>query len=84
MNFLKKVKNNYTNDTFNFTTFIYRKRKVIKIKKRTKINRAISIDRTLNNLVDDTITNRSKYVEWLIYQDILKNSKDERIKEVII
>ena len=52
--------------------------------KKSKINRTISLDRKLNNILDDTIINRSKYVEWLIYQDILKNSKDDRIKEVII
>jgi hypothetical protein len=69
---------------FGFETFIYREKKVIKMKKRTKINRAISLDRILSNIIDDTIANRSKYVEWLIYQDLLKNSKDNRIKEVII
>jgi len=69
---------------FDFETFIYREKKGIKMKKRTKINRAISLDRTLSNIVDDTIVNRSKYVEWLIYQDLLKTSKDDRIKEVII
>ena len=53
-------------------------------RKKTKDNITISLDRTLNNIVDDIIANRSKYVEWLIYQDILKNSKDDRIKEVII
>jgi len=53
-------------------------------RKKTKDNITISIDRKLNNIIDDTIVNRSKYVEWLIYQDLLKTSKDDRIKEVII
>jgi metal-responsive CopG/Arc/MetJ family transcriptional regulator len=53
-------------------------------RKKTKDNITISVDKKLNNIIDDTIANRSKYVEWLIYQDLLKNSKDERIKEVIV
>jgi len=53
-------------------------------RKKTKDNITISLDRTLSNIVNDTIANRSKYVEWVIYQDILKNSKDNRVKEVII
>jgi len=52
--------------------------------KKTKINRTISLDRKLSDIINDTISNKSKYIEWLIYQDILKNSKDNRIKEVII
>jgi hypothetical protein len=38
-----------------------------------KAKRNISIDRKLDNIMNDIIKNKSKYIEWLIYQD-LKNS----------
>ena len=52
-------------------------------KKKTKINRTVSIDRKLDNLMNEKISNKSKYIEWLIYQD-LKNSDDERITKIIL
>ena len=33
--------------------------------------------------MNDKIINKSKYIEWLIYQD-LKNIDDERIKRIIL
>jgi len=52
-------------------------------KKKTKINRTVSIDRNLDNIMNDKIRNKSKYIEWLIYQD-LKNIDNERIKKIIL
>ena len=52
-------------------------------KQKTKINRTVSIDRNLDNIMNDKIRNKSKYIEWLIYQD-LKNIDDERIKKIIL
>lgn len=52
-------------------------------KQRTKINRTVSIDRNLDNIMNDKISNKSKYIEWLIYQD-LKNIEDDRIKKIIL
>jgi len=52
-------------------------------KQKTKINRTVSIDRNLDNILNDKIRNKSKYIEWLIYQD-LKNIDDERIKKIIL
>lgn len=52
-------------------------------KKKTKINRTVSIDRNLDNIMNEKIRNKSKYIEWLIYQD-LKNIDDERIKKIIL
>jgi len=52
-------------------------------KQKTKINRTVSIDRNLDNIMNDKIRNKSKYIEWLIYQD-LKNVDDERIKKIIL
>ena len=49
-------------------------------KLKTKINRTVSIDRKLDNLMNDTISNKSKYIEWLIYQDLKKcNYEIEKI-----
>ena len=54
-------------------------------KKITKIKRTISIDRNLDKDMDDTISNKSKYIEWLIYQDLKKHrGDDERIKKLMI
>jgi len=50
----------------------------------TKIKRTISIDRNLNNEMNKTIFNKSKYIEWLIYQDLLKNSNNDEIKKIMI
>ena len=50
---------------------------------KTKRNRAFSIDRNLDNLMNENIINKSKYIEWLIYQD-LKKLNDDRIKKIIL
>ena len=52
-------------------------------KQKTKINRTVSIDRNLDNIMNEKIRNKSKYIEWLIYQD-LKNINDDRIKKIIL
>ena len=51
-------------------------------KQKTKINRTVSIDRNLNKLMNNKISNKSKYIEWLIYQD-LKNINDD-VKKIIL
>ena len=51
--------------------------------KKTKITIAITIDRKLSNIIDEIISNRSKYIEWLIYQD-LKKSNVDGIDKIII
>jgi hypothetical protein len=72
---------------FDFQTLIYNNKQRYKNmeKKKTKINRTVSIDRNLDNIMNEIITNKSKYIEWLIYQD-LKNTRvnDERIKKIIL
>jgi hypothetical protein len=37
------------------------------------MNISISIDKKLNKYVEEEISNKSKYIEWLIYQDLKKN-----------
>lgn len=52
-----------------------------------KINKnriSISIDKELDNILNEEFNNKSKYIEWLIYQDMLKNSKNDKIKKLLI
>lgn len=51
-------------------------------KKKVKIS--ISIDRKLDEIINEEFTNKSKYIEWLIYQDLKKYSKNEKINKIII
>lgn len=44
--------------------------------KKTKLS--ISINTELINIVKSDIDNISKYMEWLIYQDLNKNDKLEK------
>jgi hypothetical protein len=41
-------------------------------KKKEKLS--ISVSRELMKVVDENQKNRSKYIEWLIYQDLTKNN----------
>ena len=50
---------------------------------KTKEMMSISIDKKLTELIKENITNKSKYIEWLIYQDMKKNNA-EGIDKVII
>lgn len=52
-------------------------------KLKTKINRTVSIDRNLDNIMNEKISNKSKYIEWLIYQDLSK-SNDGRIEKIML
>jgi len=45
---------------------------------------SISIDKQLDDILNEEINNKSKYIEYLIYQDLLKNSKNEKIKIILI
>lgn len=42
-------------------------------KQKEKVNISVSIDKKLNGYIDEVISNKSKYLEYLIYQDLLKN-----------
>jgi hypothetical protein len=56
---------------------------MIKMEK-TKKQLCISLDKKLYELIKKNFSNRSKYIEWLIYQDIKKNSNDDNIRNIII
>ena len=53
-------------------------------REKTKINYTISMNRKLYEIVDVKFKNKSKYIEWLIYQDLLKNSNEEELKKIIL
>ena len=41
------------------------------------------IDKQLSELIKENMSNKSKYVEWLIYQDMKKNNVDG-VEKIII
>lgn len=53
------------------------------MKKKTKVIIPISLNKDLSNIVKEDITNRSKYIEWLIYQDMKSNDVDG-IEKIIL
>ena len=53
------------------------------MKKKTKVVIPVSLNKELSNLIKEEITNRSKYIEWLIYQDMKKNNVDG-VEKIII
>ena len=53
-------------------------------KQITKTNLTITVDKNLKALLDEEIGNRSKYIEYLIYQDLKLKSNNEKIKKIII
>jgi len=66
---------------FDFVILIYKYKENKDMK--TKKNLTISIDKKLYHLIDDNFSNKSNYVEWVIYQDLLKNGVEE-IKKIIL
>jgi len=53
------------------------------MKKKSKVVISVSIDKQLSNLIKENMSNKSKYIEWLIYQDLKKNNADG-IEKIII
>lgn len=51
-------------------------------KKKEKINISVTIDKKLDEYMEELISNKSKYIEWLIYQDLSKN--DDDVKKIIL
>ena len=52
-------------------------------KTKTKVVLSVSIDKQLSELIKENMSNKSKYVEWLIYQDMKKNNVDG-IEKIIL
>jgi hypothetical protein len=53
------------------------------MKKKSKVVLSVSVDRQLSDLMKENISNKSKYIEWLIYQD-MKNNNVNGIEKIII
>lgn len=53
-----------------------------KLEKKEKIIISISIDKKLDNYMEELFENKSAYIEWLIEQELLKNNVN--IKKIII
>lgn len=54
------------------------------MKKITKASITITLDKNLNDIITEEFSNKSKYIEWLIYQDMINKSNNEKIKKIII
>jgi len=53
------------------------------MKRKTKVVIPVSLNKELSNLIKEGIVNRSKYIEWLIYQD-MKKSNIDGIEKIIL
>jgi hypothetical protein len=53
-------------------------------RKITKTNMTITLDKNVKKILDKDIINKSKYIEWLIYQDLKINSKNDKINQILI
>jgi metal-responsive CopG/Arc/MetJ family transcriptional regulator len=51
---------------------------------KTKKQLSITLDQKLCEIIDKKIENRSKYIEWLIYQDMLRNSDNQNIQNIVL
>jgi hypothetical protein len=53
------------------------------MKKISKVVLSISVDKQLTDLMRENISNKSKYVEWLIYQN-MKSNNVNGVEKIII
>lgn len=53
-------------------------------KEKTRKPITIVIDKNLYNIIDEKFSNKSKYINQLIYQDLLKNTNDEELKKILL
>ena len=51
---------------------------------KTKKKLSITLNRELDEILNEEFNNKSKYIEHLIYKDLLKNSKNEKINNIIL
>ncbi len=50
----------------------------------TKSRISISIEKNIDDILNTEFHNKSKYIEYLVYQDLLKYSKNPKIKIILI
>lgn len=48
--------------------------------KTKKIKISISIDKNLNDILNEDFVNKSKYIQYLIKEDFIKNNKKTNVK----
>jgi len=70
------------NDDFDFIIFIYNNKNTMKQVTKTSIT--VTLDRNLNEVLNEEFGNKSKYIEWLIYQDMKQKSKNQIMKKILI
>jgi len=51
---------------------------------KTKVNYSISMNKELYQKIQEKVKNKSKYIEHLVYQDLLNNLDDEDLKNIIL
>lgn len=70
---------------FEYKIFIYSNKEINNMKRQiTKTSITVTIDKKLSDIMNEDINNKSKYIEWLIYQDLKHKSTNEKIKKIII
>ena len=52
------------------------------MRKKEKVIVSISVDKKIYKYMYDMFDNKSKYIEWLVYQDLLKSGVD--LEKIII
>ena len=50
----------------------------------TKKSITVVIDKNIYEVIEKMFGNKSKYINWLIYQDLLKNTNDDEIKKLLL
>lgn len=53
-------------------------------KQKTKKAITIVVDGEIYDAIEKLFGNKSKYINWLIYQDLLTNTNDEEIKKLLL
>jgi len=54
------------------------------MKKITKKKISVTINEKIDEVLNEEFNNKSKYIEWLIYQDLIEKSKNPKIKKILI
>lgn len=53
-------------------------------KEISKKSMTVVVDIKIYQIMENKFSNKSKYINWLIYQDLLKNTNDEELKNMIL
>jgi hypothetical protein len=53
-------------------------------RKKTKDTITISINKQMNDILEEIFSNKSEYIEWLIYQDLKKFLPEDKTKNILL